>query len=164
MINSEGGKEKDTNLLLLSRPINPTCQFSNGAQDGRPGVKLYMALLQIIGMVQSKTKTIKIAGDTHASLLRQGNAGETFDDIIKRLITIANLEDVLLLYRITNRDPPREMHLKNPLYYWTEENYKKFFELASSMFPDWVEDIIRYITKDEKLFKIVKKYSETVNA
>lgn len=105
-----------------------------------------------------KTKTIKIAENTHARLLNHGNAGDTFDDIINRLITIANMENILLLYRITDKDPPREMHLKNPLYYWTEENYTKFFELASRMFPDWVEDIIRHITKNEDLYKIVKKY------
>jgi predicted CopG family antitoxin len=107
-----------------------------------------------------KTKTIKIAENTHARLLNHGKAGDTFDNIINRLVTIADMENILLLYRITEKDPdnPREMHLKNPLYYWTEENYTKFFELASRMFSDWVEDIIRHIAKDEKLYGIVKKF------
>lgn len=92
------------------------------------------------------------------------NAGDTFDDVINRLIDIANKENLLLLYRFTNKDPPRELYLANPLYSWTEDNYNKFFELVSQSFPEWIDDIVKYITKDQKLYKIVKKYGETVNA
>lgn len=103
-------------------------------------------------------KTIKISDNTHLRLSRQGSRGDTFDDILNRLIDLANREDILLLYRLTNIEPPRELYLSNPMYYWTEDNYKVFLELASNLWPEWIEGIIKHITRNEDWYKLVKKY------
>jgi predicted CopG family antitoxin len=103
-------------------------------------------------------KTLKIEDGTHLRLSRQGDLKDTFDDVINRLIDIANRENILLLYRFTNKDPPRELYLANPMYFWTEDNYKVFIKLILRSYPEWIDNIIKYITENEDLYKIVKKY------
>ena len=79
-------------------------------------------------------KTVKIDDKTHLRLLRQGSVGDTFDDVINRLIDIANKENILLLYRPTNnKERPRKLYLSNPMYYWTNENYEAFLKFASEL-------------------------------
>ncbi len=92
-------------------------------------------------------------------LLRQGSVGDTFDDVINRLIDIANKENILLLYRLTNnKERPRELYLSNPMYYWTKENYEAFLKFASELWHEWIEGIIEHITRNDDWYKLVKKY------
>jgi predicted CopG family antitoxin len=106
-------------------------------------------------------KTVKISDKTHMRLVRQGNVGDTFDDVINRLIDVANNENILLLYRLTNKnDRPRELYLSNPMYYWTEENYEKFLEFASNLWHEWIEGIIRNIMKNREWAKLVNDHRQ----
>jgi predicted CopG family antitoxin len=105
-------------------------------------------------------KTLKIDKKTHYRLSRQGSVGDTFDDVVNRLIDVANRENILLLYRFTNKEPPRELYLANPMYFWTEENYKAFFEMISHTFPDWINDVIKYISKNDDLYNLVLKHRD----
>ena len=104
-------------------------------------------------------KTVKINDKTHQRLARQGNVGDTFDTVINRLIDIADRDNILLLYRLTNdKERPRELYLSNPMYYWTDENYQKFLEFASNMWHEWIEAIIAHIVKNDDWYELVKKY------
>jgi predicted CopG family antitoxin len=106
-------------------------------------------------------KTVKIGDRTHMRLVRQGNMGDTFDDVINRLIDMANKENILLLYRLTNNnDHPRELYLSNPMYFWTEENYDKFLEFASNQWYEWMEGIIKHIMKNREWAKLVNDYEK----
>jgi hypothetical protein len=56
-----------------------------------------------------------------------GTIGETFDHAIKRLLNEhSEFKDVILQVKIVK--DKREVHLKNPLYYWTPENYDVFLQ------------------------------------
>ena len=115
-------------------------------------------------LYQIMVKTLKIDDKTHLRLSRQGSTGDTFDDVINKLIDIINQENILLLYRLTNKKPPRELYLLNPMYYWTEENYGKFLELASELWQEWINNILKHIAKNDDRYNLVKKYRDDLSA
>ena len=44
------------------------------------------------------------------------------------------------------------------MYYWTEENYGKFLELASELWQEWINNILKHIAKnDDNLVQLGQK-------
>ena len=103
---------------------------------------------------------MKISDETHDKLQRVGTIGETFDDAIKRLLDEhSEFRDVILQVKIVGNK--RKIDLKNPMYFWTPENYDVFLQ---KMFDEidwheeWRENILKRIAKNDRWYEEVQKY------
>lgn len=110
-------------------------------------------------IIQSVVKTIKINDDTHTKLQSIGTLGDTFDTVIGRLVDERlDFDKVILQVRILN-DKQRELHLKNPLYYWTSENYDFFLDKAfNGTFREWGDEVLKRIATNDKWYNKVQKF------
>ena len=113
-------------------------------------------------VLYNMVKTLKLEDKTHARLKGQGNVGDTFDDVINRLIDNATKEHVLMMYRLTNKEPPRELYMANPTYFWTEENYATFLKLASELWNEWIDNISRHIANNDEWYDKVQNHREEI--
>jgi len=102
-------------------------------------------------------KMLKIEDETHLRLSQQGSVGDSYDDVINRLIETCNRNDILILYRLTNKNPPRELYLMNS-FFWTDENYDIFLKLANDLDKHWMRNLLKSIAKNEKLFNTIEQY------
>jgi predicted CopG family antitoxin len=107
-------------------------------------------------------KTLKITDDTHTRLQLLGNIGNTFDDVLKKLLDEhVDFENVILQVKLVGNK--RVVHLKNPLYYWTDENYDAFLKIAFEMDGGkWGEEVLKRIAKNSKWYEKVKKYRSEI--
>lgn len=104
---------------------------------------------------------IKIEDNTHLRLSQQGSVGDSYDDVINRLIDTFKKTDILLLYRLTNKKPPRELYLMNS-FFWTDENYDIFLKLANDLDKQWMRTFLRSIAKNDQLFNIIEQYRKEI--
>lgn len=103
---------------------------------------------------------LKIEDNTHLRLSQQGSVGDSYDDVINRLIDIANRNEILILYRLTNnKKAPRELYMMNS-FFWPEENYDAFLKLANNLDKQWIRNFLRSIAKNDLLFKQIQQYRE----
>jgi uncharacterized protein YdcH (DUF465 family) len=102
-------------------------------------------------------KTLKIDETTHKRLESIGRIGETYDGLINRLLdNYTEMDDVILRVKIVG--DKREIHLKNPMYYWTDQNYDVFLEKAFGMFSEWRDNVLKRIAKNPEWHRIVQRY------
>ncbi|MGI9012277.1 MAG: hypothetical protein ACR2F1_13975 [Nitrososphaeraceae archaeon] len=106
-------------------------------------------------------KMIKIEDSTHLKLSHQGSVGDSYDDVINRLIDTFNKSEILILYRLTNKKPPRELYLMNS-FFWTNENYDIFLKLANDLDKNWIRSLLRSIAKNDELFNIIEQYRKEI--
>ncbi len=106
-------------------------------------------------------KTLKINDEIHLELQKLGTVGDTFESVIKKLIDEHfDFENVILQVRLTSDDQnPRQIHLKNPLYYWTAENYDFFLDKTLNEFPKaWGENILKRIANNDEWYNKIQQY------
>lgn len=104
-------------------------------------------------------KTIKINDNTHELLLKQGTTGDSIDDIISRLIALNKKDDILILYLLTNADPPRYLYMMNS-FFWTQENYRFFLQEMYNMDKHWMRNILKEIANEDKWFSLLQQYRQ----
>ncbi|MDQ6666837.1 MAG: hypothetical protein M3Y53_01270 [Thermoproteota archaeon] len=107
-------------------------------------------------------KTLKISDQTHRRLQLLGSIGGTFDDAIKQLLDEhTDFENVILQVKLVGNQ--RKVDIKNPLYYWTGENYDAFLKLAFDLWNgEWKGDVLKRIAKNDKWYNEVQKYRHEV--
>jgi hypothetical protein len=117
----------------------------------------------LVGILHRLPKTIKISDETHTRLQRMGKLGDTFDNVIGQLLDEHfDFENVILQVKIVNER--RIIHLKNPLYYWTSENYDVFLEKAlSGTYKEWGDEILKRIARNELWYQSVVNYRNELN-
>ena len=103
---------------------------------------------------------MKISDENHSKLQKVGTLGETFDDAIRRLLDEHfDFENVILQVKIVGNK--RKIDLKNPMYYWTPENYDVFLQKMFdeiNWHEEWRENILKRIARNDKWYEEVQKY------
>lgn len=97
--------------------------------------------------------------ESHARLQLLGKLGDTFDDVLKKLLDEhTEFENVILQVKLVGNK--RDVHLKHPLYYWTDENYDAFLKIAFDKLygGEWGESVLKRIAKNNEWYEKVKKY------
>jgi hypothetical protein len=107
-------------------------------------------------------KTLKITDETHARLQLLGKLGDTFDDALKKLLDEhVDFENVILQVKLVGNK--LQVHLKNPLYFWTDENYDFFLKNAfDGQHREWGDEVLKRIAKNSKWYEKVKKYRSEI--
>jgi hypothetical protein len=107
-------------------------------------------------------KTLKITHQTHEELAKLGTVGDTFETLIKKLVQEhAEFDDIILQFRLVGGEK-REVHIKNPLYYWTPENYDFFLEkLLNDSYAGIADNILKRIANNDEWFNKVQKFRES---
>ncbi|HJT49394.1 MAG TPA: hypothetical protein VJ729_14510 [Nitrososphaeraceae archaeon] len=82
--------------------------------------------------------------------------------MLKRLLSEhSDFDNIILLFKIVG--DKRHIHVKNPMYYWTSENYdvflRKIFE-EINWHDELRENILKRIAKNERWYKEVQKYHD----
>lgn len=110
-------------------------------------------------------KTLKITNETHDRLQKLGTLGETFDDVIERLLhEHSDFGNIILQVKLVGEK--REVYLKHPLYYWTPENYDVFLRIIFEEIDnhlEWRRNVLKRIAGNDKLYEEVREYRSEMN-
>jgi hypothetical protein len=83
---------------------------------------------------------------------------QSFNDLIEELLDSQN---TILQVKVLVKGNKLDVHIKNPLYYWTAENYDRFLNILFKTHPfhiDMRENILRRIAQNDEWYDEVNRF------